>query len=52
MRARLKVGEWLVGHSGTPDFNRLVYAMRITEVLRMNAYFHDKRFASKKPKLD
>lgn len=50
MRAQLKKGDWLIGHSPKDDRNRLVYAMRILEVLSMNKYFHDERFASKKPK--
>jgi Nucleotide modification associated domain 2 len=56
MRAGLKEGEWLIGNSPNSsklpkeDRNRLVYAMRISEVLCMNKYFHDERFAPKKPK--
>jgi hypothetical protein len=49
-RARLEKGEWLIGHSPKDDGYRLVYAMRISEVLSMNQYFHDERFESKKPK--
>jgi Nucleotide modification associated domain 2 len=52
MDARLNEGEWLIGHSPIKDGNRLVYAMRISEVLGMNQYFHDDRFESKKPKPD
>ncbi len=48
--ARLKKGDWLIGNSPRKDGNRLVYAMRISEVLSMNQYFHDGRFERKKPK--
>jgi len=49
MRARLEEGDWLIGVSPRRDGNRLVYAMRISECLSMNEYFHDERFESKKP---
>jgi hypothetical protein len=52
MRARLVEGDWLIGVSPRGDGNRLVYAMRISERLSMNEYFHDERFESKKPKPD
>jgi hypothetical protein len=50
--ARLEKGDWLIGHSPKSDGNLLVYAMRISEVLTMDQYFHDDRFADKKPKPD
>jgi hypothetical protein len=49
-RAKLKEGDWLIGHSGKDHGNRLIYAMCISEVLSMNQYFHDERFDRKKPK--
>src|SRR5271166_2505121 len=48
--ARLKEGEWLIGHSRKNEGNRLVYAMRISDVLTMNQYFYDDRFQQKKPR--
>jgi hypothetical protein len=48
MNARLVPGDWLMGNSPKADGNRLVYAMRISEVLHMNDYFHDPRFQKKK----
>ena len=52
MKAKLIQGDWLIGVSPKKDGNRLVYAMRISERLSMNEYFHDARFESKKPKSD
>ena len=52
VNARLQKGDWLIGHSTRKDGNRLVYAMCISEVLTMDQYFHDSRFADKKPKPD
>lgn len=52
MKAKLQKGDWLIGNSPKNDGNRLVYAMRISEVLCMNTYFHDGRFELKKPKPD
>jgi Nucleotide modification associated domain 2 len=51
-RAKLKEGDWLIGVSPKADGNKLVYAMRISQTLSMNEYFHDARFESKKPKMD
>jgi hypothetical protein len=49
-RAKLGKGDWLIGNSQKQDGHRLVYAMRISEVLDMNTYFYDARFRHKKPK--
>jgi hypothetical protein len=50
MKAKLEQGDWLIGNSPKQDRNRLVYAMRISEVLSMDGYFQDDRFQRKKPK--
>src|SRR5437870_2160870 len=44
MNLKLEKGDWLIGNSPNEDGNRLVYAMRIADVLSMNQYFHDARF--------
>lgn len=49
MNAGLERGDWLIGNSDRADGNRLVYAMRISEVLDMDDYFRDARFQAKKP---
>ena len=49
---KLKEGDWLIGISPIEDGNKLVYAMRISDVLPLNRYFHDPRFERKKPKPD
>ena len=49
-KARLKVGDWLIGNSQKKDGHRLVYAMQLCDVLSMNEYFQDSRFQNKKPK--
>lgn len=49
MNAGLLPGDWLIGNSDRADRNRLVYAMRISEVLGMDDYFRDPRFEAKKP---
>ncbi len=51
MGAKLEEGDWLIGHSPKEDGHKLIYAMQISEVLCMNKYFDDPRFAAKKPKL-
>lgn len=52
MRARANQGDWLVGNSPKADGNRLVYAMRVSQVLSMDQYFSDRRFDAKKPDPD
>ena len=49
-RAKLTKGDWLIGNSQKSDGNRLVYAMRISQKLSMNQYFHTARYDAKKPK--
>jgi hypothetical protein len=48
--ARLCPGDWIVGNSSVSDGQRLVYAMRIDEVLVFDSYFRDPRFKQKRPK--
>jgi hypothetical protein len=49
--AKLTQGDWIAGFSGGGDGNRLIYAMEVTERIDMDSYFHDPRFAAKKPNL-
>jgi len=56
IRNTAKIGDWVLG-SGSADKNkkqggRLVYAMRVSEVLTFDQYFEDIRFQSKKPLLN
>jgi hypothetical protein len=48
MRARLKIGDWVLGHTTRAQGNRLIYAMRITKVLDMTTYYAE--FPRKRPK--
>lgn len=47
---RLEPGDWVVGTSAVAAGNRLIYAMRISEVLGFDDYYRDSRFAAKKPR--
>lgn len=49
---RFERGDWLVGHSAMARGQRLVYAMRISDVLDFYDYYRDPRFAAKKPRYD
>ncbi len=49
-RARLFRGDWIVGNSSASNGQRLVYAMRVDEILDFNFYFRDPRFKQKRPK--
>jgi hypothetical protein len=49
---RLCRGDWVLGHSTAGTGHKLIYAMKISEVLGFDEYSLDERFASKKPRLD
>jgi hypothetical protein len=49
-KACLSQGDWIVGNSPVSDRQRLVYAMRVDEVLDFDSYFRDSRFKQKRPK--
>lgn len=53
IRNSAKIGDWIIG-SGSADKKikqggRIVYAMRVSEILSFNEYFYDSRFENKKP---
>jgi len=43
-------GDWIVGHEPVSRGNKLVYAMKISEVIDFDDYFSDIRFEYKKPR--
>lgn len=49
MRCVLGKDDWIVGNGSAGEGNLLIYAMRVSERLDLNAYYHDPRFAQKKP---
>jgi hypothetical protein len=53
IRQRAQIGDWLIGNGSNSRSVRrggyLVYAMRVTEIMTMDAYSIDARFESKKP---
>lgn len=55
-KSKLGIGEWIAGRtsvrlSGKQTTPKLIYAMKLIEKLHLNDYFHDERFADKKPKM-
>ncbi|MBU3055422.1 hypothetical protein [Pseudomonas indica] len=47
--ARVEPGDWIAGF--TPKGEKLIYAMEVSEsAMDMDDYFHDPRFANKKPR--
>lgn len=53
IRAKAQPGDWIVGTGSAPAGlgDRLVYAMRVEEVLTYDEYWNDPRFARKRPNL-
>lgn len=45
---RLDRGDWLVGNGTIATGSRMIYAMRVSEVLDFDKYYRDSRFAGKK----
>jgi len=54
IRAVASVGDWVVGTGSSQRGvrGRLVYAMKVTEVLTFDDYWEDERFRSKRPDLN
>jgi len=51
IRSRAQIGDWVLGLTPKKLGSRLVYAMRVDEVLDFADYFRDLRYGVKKPKL-
>ena len=49
IRRTAKMGDWIVGLSPKAKGNRVVYAMRVDEILPFERYYRDPRFADKIP---
>ena len=53
----LKIGDWIIGtgskslekSSGFECETKLIFALRVSEVLNLNSYWHDPRFEYKRP---
>ena len=52
IRRTAEVGDWIVGLSPKADGNRIVFAMKIDEILPYEKYYQDRRFSAKKPNFD
>lgn len=48
---RLKEGDWISGFLTKTRGHKFLYAMEVAEVLDLHDYFHDPRFAQKRPNL-
>ncbi len=56
----LKIGDWIIGtgskslekSSGIKCVSKLIYAMKVNEVIKLNEYFLDPRFEYKKPNMN
>jgi hypothetical protein len=49
IRRTATIGDWIVGLSPKANGNRLIYAMKVDEILPYDQYFRDSRFAKKIP---
>jgi hypothetical protein len=49
--SRLDVGDWIAGFLEKKRGHKFLYAMEISEILGLDEYFRDPRFAAKKPNL-
>ena len=46
---KLEPGDWVLGNSSVKTGNRIIYVMRVSEVLDFDDYFRAPRFQHKKP---
>ena len=53
IRSVAQIGDWVVGTGSKPKGmqRRIVYAMRVDEVLTFDEYWHDPRFEPKRPNM-
>ena len=49
IRRTAHVGDWIIGISPKANGNRLIYAMRIDEIIQYDKFHNDSRFAAKIP---
>jgi len=51
MNKNVELGSWIFGSGSVKlnQLNKLIYAMRVDEILPLNDYWHDPRFECKKP---
>jgi hypothetical protein len=52
IRRKTKEGDWIVGLTPKAKGHRIVYYMRVEEIMSFDAYWRDLRFRNKKPKLN
>jgi hypothetical protein len=52
MGVRLAPGDWIMATTPAAQGSRLLYAMRVLEMLGFDQYFRDSRFTEKKPDLN
>ena len=49
IRRKAKIGDWVIGLSPKRKGSKLVYAMRVDEILTIGEYYRDRRFKCKIP---
>lgn len=49
IRKVAKVGDWVIGHSSKKLGQKLIYMMKVTEVLTFDQYWYDPRYLIKRP---
>ena len=52
IRRRAHVGDWIVGLTPKAQGNKIVYFMRVDEVMDFGRYWNDRRFRQKRPRHD
>ena len=52
IRRTAQVGDWVVGLSPKASGNKIIYAMKIDEILSYEQYFTDNRFQPKEPAMN
>lgn len=49
---KVQAGDWIAGFEPVDRGGKLVYVMKVSETMSFDAFFHDRRFQRKKPRLE
>ncbi len=52
IRRKANIGDWIIGLSPSKEENKIIYCMKVKEVMTFEDYYNDGRFKIKRPIMD
>ena len=49
IRKKANIGDWVIGLSSSREENKIIYCMKVNEIMSFEDYYNDKRFKNKIP---